>query len=183
MRALVIGLALCALAACGGSDVPSPAERLNGSGDAAAAEIIDPGQVTLWHDGLIAGPDAFYFGAGQTEIEAAITRAVGEPVSAGDMPECGAGPMQFASYPGGLSVNFQDGILVGWSLEGGADNIVLRGDIAIGTPRSDVEAASGFAMIEASTLGEEFMLGDALAGFFEEGRVSMLYAGTQCFFR
>ena len=41
----------------------------------------------------------------------------------------------------------------------------------------------GFAMIEGSTLGEEFMVGDELAGFFEDGAVVMLYAGTQCFFR
>ena len=53
----------------------------------------------------------------------------------------------------------------------------------VGTDRAQVEAMGGFSMIEGSTLGDEFVLGEELAGFFEDGKVSMLYAGTQCFFR
>ena len=53
----------------------------------------------------------------------------------------------------------------------------------IGSPRSAVLAAPGYAAVEGSTLGEEFALGDAIGGFIAGDAVEMLYAGTQCFFR
>ncbi|EAQ30438.1 aspartate-semialdehyde dehydrogenase [Erythrobacter sp. NAP1] len=182
MRVLVIAASCLALAACGGSDVPSPAERLEQREGGAVAEIIDPGQVTLRSEGLVAGPDAFFFAAGQSEVEAALTRAIGEPGEILEMPECGAGPMESSAYPGGLTVNYQDGILVGWLVNEPSDSIGVEG-LPVGTSRSDLEAMPGFALIEGSTLGEEFMLGDRFAGFIEDDAVSMLYSGTQCFFR
>ncbi|AWW75014.1 aspartate-semialdehyde dehydrogenase [Erythrobacter sp. KY5] len=182
MRALVIAASSLALAACGDSGVPSPAERLEQRDGGAVAEIIDPGQVTLKSEGLVAGPDAFFFAAGQSEVEAAIARAIGEPGEVMDMPECGAGPMESSTYPGGLTVNYQDGIFVGWLISEPAEKIGVEG-LPVGTARAQIEAMPGFAMMEGSTLGEEFMLGDRLAGFIEDDAVSMLYSGTQCFFR
>ena len=182
MRAVVTGLSALALAACGGSDVPSPAERLSQSETGAVAEIIEPGKVLLRSEGLVAGPDAFFFAAGQNEVEAALTRALEVPGEVMDMPECGAGPMQSSSYPGGLTVNYRDGILVGWFVDETSENVEVEG-LAVGVTAADVEAISGFARIEGSTLGDEFMLGGAMAGFIEDGAVSMIYSGTQCFFR
>lgn len=182
MRACLIGLLALALAACGGSDVPSPAERLSQSGGATSAEIIDPGMVLLRAEGLVAGPDAFFFSAGQNEVEAALTRALQVPGEVVDMPECGAGPIQSSTFPGGLTVNYRDGILVGWLINEASANVEVEG-LSLGVPGADVEAMPGFAKIEGSTLGEEFVLGGRIAGFIEEGAVSMIYSGTQCFFR
>ena len=53
----------------------------------------------------------------------------------------------------------------------------------LGASRIEVEAMPGFALEEDSTLGEEFAIDGAPSGFFEDGEVAMLYAGTQCFFR
>ena len=176
MRGVWLGVAVLALAACDSAQSPTPSETV--------AVEVDADLVTVRVDGLTAGAEAFYFAAGQTEVEAALARTLGKPGETGDMPECGAGPMEFASYPGGLTANFQNGTLVGWNWSGGTDAIVFSEAIGIGTARSEVEAMPGFALIEDSTLGEEFALGEeGPFGFFEDGKVSMLYAGTQCFFR
>ena len=178
MRIVPITLAAFLLASCGGNDVPSPAERLEGE----AAAPVDEGLVTLRADGLTAGAESFFFAAGENEVSAALTATLGEPVTSSN-PECGAGPMSFAAFPGGLAVNFQDGSLVGWVLDGVGDKIEVSGDAAIGTPRAALETLPSYGVIEDSTLGEEFYISGELGGFVEDDAVSMLYAGTQCFFR
>ena len=181
MRTIALGLAALLLASCGSNDVPSPAERKAG---AEAVAEVDPGLVAVHGQGLVAGAEAFYFAAGRNEVEGALAGALGKAIETSELSECGAGPMTSTSYEGGLTVNFQDGSLVGWLLTGASEKVQVDADAAIGTPREDAEAAAGFAMIEDSTLGEEFMLAeDEIAGFIESDRVSMLYAGTQCFFR
>ncbi|MCK0128137.1 aspartate-semialdehyde dehydrogenase [Erythrobacter sp. F6033] len=174
--ALILGVA-----ACDSSNVPSPAERQSGA--AAPIEAVDETLVSLRGDGLAAGAEAFYFAAGQNEVTAALTATLDERTGGGPMPECGAGPMENASFSGGLTVNFKDGIFVGWFHNNGSDQIAVDGEFGIGASRADVEALPGFTLIEDSTLGEEFALGDRIGGFFENGKVSTIYAGTQCFFR
>ena len=185
MRLFLLGVAALSLAACDSGKVPSPAERLQGD-DAQAGAGIDENLVVLRGDGLIAGAEAFYFAAGRTEVEAALASALGEATERNDLPECGAGPMASTDYPGGLTVNFQNGNLVGWIL-GDAENteatINVSSDAGIGTARTELEAISGYNAIEDSTLGEEFIISGEVAGFVEEDAVSMLYSGVQCFFR
>ena len=182
MRHWIIGIAAFALAGCGGSDVPAGDDAA--SGEAAAGQaMVSEELVALRGDGLSVGGESFYFAAGQTEVEAALTKLLGEATQTGEMAECGAGPMVQTSFSGGLTVNFQDGGLVGWFSDEEAANISATQNIAVGTPRATVENAPGFAAVEGSTLGEEFSYGKGLGGFFEAGAVSALYAGTQCFFR
>jgi hypothetical protein len=137
----------------------------------------------LRSDGLSSGTEAFYFAAGQSEVVAALSNSLLAPTSEDTNEECGAGPVDFASFGSALTVNFQGGSLVGWILSEPAEKVTVVGDVQIGTPRAEVEDITGYVAIEGSTLGEEFALGDAIGGFFEEDKVSMLYAGTQCFFR
>ncbi|MBV7260131.1 aspartate-semialdehyde dehydrogenase [Erythrobacter crassostreae] len=181
MRAFLIGFAALSLAACDSSNVPSPAERQAGAAPAIAP--VDETLVSLRGDGLAAGAEAFYFAAGQNEVTTALSATLGAQTGGGPMLECGAGPMENASFPDGLTVNFKDGIFVGWFHNNGSDQIAVDGEFSIGAARSDVEALPGFALIEGSTLGEEFALGDRIGGLFEGDAVSTLYAGTQCFFR
>lgn len=175
--ALAVAITL-SLAACS-SDVPSPAERLE-QGEQAAELVED--RVVLRGDGLAAGPEAFYFAAGRSEVEIALARVLGEPTTRDSNGECGAGPMDFTHFAGGLTVNFQDGYLVGWHLEE-ASEAIATGEARIGMARETLAALPGYAPIADSTLGEEFALGERLGGFLDEGRVSGLYAGTNCFFR
>ncbi|WP_299193011.1 aspartate-semialdehyde dehydrogenase [uncultured Erythrobacter sp.] len=179
MRALALAITAMLLAACDSNDVPSPAERLEGE----VAAPVDEGQVSLRADGLTAGAESFFFAAGQAEVETALTRVLGAPSQTAEMEECGAGPMNSASYADGLTVNFQDGILVGWFVQEASPDIAVSADVALEMPRDQLEALPGYSPIADSTLGEEFVISGQIAGFVEGDAVSTLYAGTQCFFR
>lgn len=180
IRGWTITLAAMLLAGCGGNDVPSPNERLSGEqGDSAAfAETV-----ALRGDGLNAGSESFFFAAGQSEVEAALSRQLGGATETVEMPECGAGKLTATRYPGGLTVNFEQGSLVGWFIERPAGDITAPEGLAVGASREAAEKAPGFSVIEGSTLGEEFSYGEGLGGIIEADKVSLLYAGKQCFFR
>ncbi len=176
-----------ALAGCDSGGVPSPAERQQGEG---GAQAVSADTVELRAEGLAAGTEAFFFAAGQKEVEAALAKVLGAPLRSGDNPECGAGPVSFTDFAGGLTAHFQEGRLVGWNWHLAQDGdrpatgiVKLAGAVQIGSARSAVLAAPGFAPVEGSTLGEEFALGEAIGGFIAADKVEMLYAGTQCFFR
>ena len=183
-------LAMCAaltLAGCDSGDVPSPAERQQG--EAVQIEVATD-RVELRGDGIYAGSEAFYFAAGQAEVEAALARTVGASLRSGQHTECGAGRITFTDFAGGLTAHFQEGRLVGWNWhlpqDGDAEpvgTIRLAGEVQVGSPRAEVEGAIGFAPVDGSTLGEEFALGGKIGGFITGDKVEMLYAGTQCFFR
>jgi len=173
-----------ALAACDSGDAPDA--DATGAGEAPVAANA----VTLRGDGLSAGAESFFFAAGQAEVEAALAKALGPKLRSGDNPECGAGPVTFTDFAGGLTAHFQEGKLVGWNWHLPQDGdaaatgrVSLAGTVQLGSPRAAVEAAPGFAKVEGSTLGEEFALAAKLGGFITGDRVEMLYAGTQCFFR
>ncbi|NCP13555.1 MAG: aspartate-semialdehyde dehydrogenase [Sphingomonadales bacterium] len=179
----------CALAltGCDNGDVPSPAERQQGE---AAQAPVATDRVELRGDGLSAGSESFYFAAGQAEVEGALAKTLGASFRSGQNAECGAGPITFTDFAGGLTAHFQQGRLVGWNWHAPQDGdaaptgtVGLSGDVQVGSARAAVEAATGFALVEGSTLGEEFALGSKIGGFIAGDRVEMLYAGTQCFFR
>ena len=179
--------AAMALTACDSGDVPSPTERQQGQVVQApvAADVVE-----LRAEGLTAGAEAFYFAAGQKEVEAALSKALGPVLRSGENTECGAGAVAYVDHAEGLTVHFQQGRLVGWNWRAPQDGDVvatgtvrLSGTVQIGTPRAEAEAAPGFAKVEGSTLGEEFALGGKVGGFIDGDKISMLYAGIQCFAR
>lgn len=185
--ALLALIGAVALTGCDSGEVPSPAERQQG---VVPPQAVEANMVELRGEGFSAGPEAFYFAAGQNEVEAALTKALGKPLRNGENGECGAGPMAFTDFAGGLTVHFQEGRLVGWNWHLAQDGdrpasgvVKLAGDVQVGSPRSLAEAATGYDPVEDSTLGEEFALGDNVGGFIEGDAVEMLYAGIQCFFR
>ncbi len=185
-RLMAVAAAL-AIAGCDSGDVPNPADKR--APESQSAPLSD-NAVELRADGVAAASESFYFAAGQTEVEAALVKALGPVQRSGENPECGAGPITFTDFAGGLTAHFQEGRLVGWNWhaprDGDAESkgvIRLPGAVQVGSARSEVEAARGFAKVEASTLGEEFALGPKIGGFIAGDKVEMLYAGTQCFFR
>jgi len=176
-----------ALAACDGTAAPDGSATPTGDDTAVP---VAANAVELRSGGLSAGAESFFFNAGKTEVEAALAKTLGAALRSGENGECGAGPITFTDYAGGLTAHFQDGKLVGWNWHLPQDgdraatgSVSLAGAIQIGSPRAAVEAAPGFAKVEGSTLGEEFTLAGGMGGFVTGDRVEMLYAGTQCFFR
>ncbi|TMM50115.1 aspartate-semialdehyde dehydrogenase [Qipengyuania marisflavi] len=180
MRLAALAIVPLLIAGCG-SDAPSPLERHQMERDGTAALADDT--VILRGQGLAIGKNAFAFSADQERLVAALEAVLGSPQQPMAMDECGAGPMISVDFPGGLTVQFQDAAFVGWFLRGDDGELATDSNIRIGTPLAELQARSGYAPIADSTLGEEFAFGERLGGFTEDGAVSALYAGTQCFFR
>lgn len=187
MRLALLALASAlTVAGCDGGKAPDA----SASGQPEAQAQIAANSVALRGDGLTAGAESFFFAAGQAEVETALAKALGPKLRSGENPECGAGPVTFTDFAGGLTAHFQEGKLVGWNWHLPQDGdaaatgtVSLAGSVQLGSPRSVVENVPGFAKLEGSTLGEEFTLSGKIGGFITGDRVEMLYAGTQCFFR
>ena len=122
------------------------------------------------------------FGMERKLIENVVGRALGKGGTRSRNAECGAGPMEFSKVDG-LTLNFQDGKFVGWTVEAPSSLSTMDG-IAIGKTRGEIEDTRTLTMVDDSTLGQEFTTG-GIGGFLdgEGGTVNMLFAGTQCFFR
>ncbi len=198
MRWTMIGVAALALAACS----QSAPEETGETAEVALRETpnlpADPaGVIRLRGDGLeVTGPlgTMLTFGSLRTPVETEVAKVLGEARDAGTNSECGAGAMAFTEYPGGLTLNFQEGALVGWSLRDGTSGTGGKSaDIAtaegIGLDSSQLELAAAYEveMIADSTLGEEFTTPAGIFGFLTgEGaasEVESLHGGTNCFFR
>lgn len=184
MRPAILVGAMLALAACGSEPEEASLE------ETPARQAIEADAVRLSGEGLAVGGEAFFFNAGRNEVETALAKVLGEPSRSDTNTECGAGPIDFTDFDGGLTLHFQEAALVGWNwhlpYEGDAptaENVALAGGETLGASRASVEGREGFALVEGSTLGEEFVLASGVGGFIEEGEVAMLHAGTQCFLR
>ncbi len=179
MRGSIILAAALALASCDSGEVPPPGqEPLRSSTPQVAAD-----EVELRADGLAAGSEAFYFAAGQAEVEAAVEQVLGVAPERTTNEECGAGPMQLTRFGDDLTLNFQNGSIVGWTAYAADDDIKVVGNVQVGTVRAEAVQAKGFKPLPESTLGEEFSLGDRIGGIIDGDAVSLMYSGTQCFFR
>lgn len=208
MRSVLVGAAVFALAACSGEAEETPAAepveggtkspdakadaRTENSADADTSDAKEESApiITLEGGGLTAGSEKLLFNAGRAETDATLTAVLGDPTGTNSNDECGAGAMDFTDYPGGLTMNYMEGQLVGWYWRGPLDgdpdakvSIAATGGVKLGTPKATVEAVRGYSIDPESTLGEEFSISGSFAGFFEEGAVSSLYGGDQCFFR
>lgn len=198
MRALPV-LAVLLLAACGEpasdestsdqSQVELPSEAI------AEPEPLQEGETVVFDARPIAALDGeglrmvipsgatrlIAFGSGRQVVENALGRSLGKGGTRSSNRECGAGPMEFSTIDG-LTLNFQDGKFVGWNIDGTLGLTTIDG-MGVGSNRAVLEQSRTLAMQE-STLGMEFRSG-GIGGFLDEqgDTVTMLYAGTQCFFR
>ncbi|MCB2088434.1 MAG: hypothetical protein R3E18_12970 [Sphingomonadaceae bacterium] len=176
MRLIIVAFAL-ALAACSGAE---QADTVTQDEDivpvAQASAQLGAGGITLTGG---AEDVAVPFGSSRAETEATLIPLLGEPQSRDANGECGAGAMEFSAYEG-LTLNFMDGIFVGWSANGApylpSETRAELGDAA--TPFAD------------STIGEEFTMGEGdaiVSGLFAsddpDAPVTDLWAGTNCIFR
>ena len=104
------------------------------------------------------------------------------------MNECGAGPLELHSH-GMLQVNVQDGRFVGWYLDDRGVERSVAATLENGSGLdSPISALPGTPEIYPdSTIGHEFGLASGVYGLLSddgpEGKVEVLWAGTNCFFR
>ncbi len=130
----------------------------------------------------------FAFGTPRAMVERAGDAWLGDAERSGN-EECGAGSMEFTRY-GGLTLNWQDGRLVGWFAR--PDPTVVTSDgITPGKLLRDLEVARSARFSEDSTLEGEFdylaadghEIGGFASGTGRDATIESLYAGVNCFFR
>lgn len=189
---------ICAVAACSAPPGTSPTER--GSMEAPAGlSTEEGGRIRLSGEDIrTTGPDGerIPFGSERDFVEERLIALLGDDVERTANDECGAGKMEFTRLPGGLTVNFQRGNLVGWFLrEGGAgDRIATAEGVTIGSTLADARQYYAVDPIDDSTLGSEFSTDEGFGMFTNasvtdqggqsgQQQITQIYAGVNCFFR
>lgn len=191
---LSCALVILLLAGCHSND-PAPKASPHPAGKHSSAAhakplnkaVLDAEGVTF--DSRAGKTREFEFGAPRAEVDAMAERMFGAPDEQTENSECGAGPMQFSRY-GPLTMNFQDGKLVGWLAREG-DQVVTSDGIRPGALMRDLKVARSARMIEGSTLEGEFdylaadghIIGGFAKGEGRDAKIASLYAGANCFFR
>ncbi len=144
--------------------------------DAEGLRLIDPGSGR-------ATPLAF--GLPEDDVIATLERLRGR-AARGTNGECGAGPLQVATWADGLSLLSQEGRFVGWSLDGRASGaIATMAGVGPGSSRRELEAAYAAKFMQ-TTIGTEFLagtLGGVLDGAAPTSKITSMWAGTTCIFR
>jgi hypothetical protein len=159
---------------------------------AIAASVAAAPLLTLSSDGLTivdpasGGTRELRFGTERAPTMTAVAAALGAAPEEGTSPECPAGPAETALFDGGLTLIFQEGRFVGWSLgpQAKADFATASG-IRIGSTRRELQAAYD-ASVEETSIGQEFLagtLGGTLSSAATDGRIDNLWAGIVCILR
>ena len=168
MRRLMVGIAVVALGACSGETAEEARTATPVGTDAAAgaAPAVDSAEAEV-----------------MTQLETVRGRAADER---GTNAECGAGPLQYASWDDGLTAWLQDGAFVGWALNGEGGGASTMGGLGVGTTRAELDGGLTVVEVEETSLGQEFDAGGVfgvLDGAGETARVTSLWGGTSCNFR
>lgn len=158
--------------------VPPPA------GPATAPVIAVDGEGLRLVDPVSGRTRPIAFGTAQAATLAALA-AHGTPQQ-GRNADCPAGAVDYATWPDGLQLVFQDGAFAGWSLDGRrAPKLTTLSGVGIGSTRAAIAAANTVTVTEGS-LGTEFAIGDMgglLDGTGPQAKVTDLWAGVTCIAR
>ena len=123
------------------------------------------------------------FGTPQADVLASLQRVRG-PAGRGVNADCGAGPVEYASWPDGLNVVFQRGKFVGWSLDGrAAGALATADDVGPNTTRAELEGAFATLSVQRTSLGSEFTAGELhglLDGPGRRALITDMWAGVSC---
>jgi hypothetical protein len=124
------------------------------------------------------------FGTAQAAVLGSLEYARGTAARS-TIRDCGADPVEYASWSDGLSVAFRAGRFVGWGLDVRARGVITTADgIGIGTTRSQLDDAIGLPLnIRQTSRGTEFSAGGyhgLLDGTGAKARISAISAGVSC---
>lgn len=123
------------------------------------------------------------FGMPEAEVLASLERVRG-PAGKGVNQDCGAGPVQYATWPDGLSLVFQNGEFAGWGLDRRASGVLATANgVGPGTTRSALEDSFGSVTFQNTSVGSEFAAGDIfgrLDGAGPEATITDMWAGVSC---
>ena len=205
MRRLMVGIAVVALGACSGETAEEARTATPVGTDAAAgaAPAVDSAEtapagnpdaaLALDGEGLRAvilasgSTRLIEFGRPEAEVMTQLETVRGRAADErGTNAECGAGPLQYASWDDGLTAWFQDDAFVGWALNGEGGGASTMGGLGVGTTRAELDGGLTVVEVEETSLGQEFDAGGVfgvLDGAGETARVTSLWGGTSCNFR
>lgn len=126
---------------------------------------------------------AIAFGTPADQALNAIRAVLGDPIVRTTNQECGAGPIEFIAFDGGLFVAVQKDRFVGWtSRPSGSKKLGTMSGIGLGSTRTELDAAYN-VRVSRSTIGTEFMAGGlqgVLASDAASAPITDLWAGANC---
>jgi hypothetical protein len=124
------------------------------------------------------------FGMGEDEVMKALSFR--GPAQRSTNEDCGEGPVQFAQWPDGFSLLFQNGRFGGWGLSGKGGAVHTVDALRIGSSLAQVRVAGKEEVAETS-LGREFSVNGihgVVEGEGEDARVTAMWSGElSCVFR
>ena len=173
------------LAACDRPS-PPPADATPQAAPAWTARL----RLALTGEGLT----AIVTGSGETQLlsfgrpkgQTLVTMTRVEPTPGQETlnSECGAGPLAFVAWPGGLTLLFQEDRFAGWTVD--KPGLITLDGIGVGSTRAALLAARPTTTVEESTLGTEFAVAE-MGGLFDgkgpDAKITTLWAGVTCMFR
>ena len=177
-------LALLLLAAAC-SEAPRPADQTSAAETAAPEAATARVALALDQEGLRAvnvenGSTVLVaFDQPEAQTVALVSRALGdEPAETGVNSDCGAGPLNFASWDDGLTLWSHEGRFVGWAVN--REGPTTMGGIGVGSSRALIDE-SLVAEFSHGSMGKQFKSGN-LHGVLHDGRVAHMWAGVSCNF-
>ena len=123
------------------------------------------------------------FGRPQAEVLATLERVRGS-AGKGVNKDCGAGPVEYANWPDGLSLVFQRNRFVGWGLDArAAGALSTASSVGPGSTRKQLETAYADVRVSRTSLGEEFNAGGfsgLIDGSKSSSKITDMWAGISC---
>ena len=160
---------------------------LNEAARAAPSLVVEGGGLRLL-DRQSGAARPLAFGLARAQVMQALEFRRG--AETGTNSECGAGPLDHASWRDGLTLYFQHGRFVGWAVkapeQGAAQGaFATAAGIGLGSTRAELERAYEAEVFESS-LGTEFAAGKLfglLDGTGARAKITTMWAGASCNFR
>ena len=125
------------------------------------------------------------FGTSQDDAVEMVGQALGSPEDSGLNEECGAGPLGYVNFQGGLTLLFAAGEFAGWSVSDDSGFATSEG-LRVGASWGDLTQMFDEVEGEETSIGYEFTAGGYNGVLTEggpDGQVATFWAGTSCIFR
>ena len=148
----------------------------------AASGLVVDGEGLRWFLQPSGSARPLPFGSPQAAVIASIESVRGL-ASKGTNQDCGAGPVEYATWRDGLSLVFQNNRLAGWGLSSRAKGaIATAAGVGPGSTRAELESAYN-TIVSRTSLGYEFSAG-ALHGVIDgpsaSARITDMWGGVSC---